>query len=101
MTTRYESAFILQPTLTEEEVKQKVELIKETLVKLKADIKAVDEIGMRELAYKIKKFEFDFLETLTLNHKDILETLRQGKLTEEVETTLRKVAGDMTLMYKQ
>ena len=57
MTTRYESAFILQPTLTEEEVKQKVELIKETLVKLKADIKAVDEIGMRELAYKIKKFE--------------------------------------------
>ena len=50
---------------------------------------------------KIKKFEFDFLETLTLNHKDILETLRQGKLTEEVETTLRKVAGDMTLMYKQ
>ena len=86
MTTRYESAFILQPTLTGDEIKQKVELIKETLVKLKADIKAVDEMGMRELAYKIKKFERGYYVILyfSVEPSAIKELERVYRINEEI-----------------
>ena len=86
MTTRYESAFILQPTLTEEEIKQKVELIKETLIRLKADIKAVDEMGMRELAYKIKKFERGYYVIIYFSAEPsaIKELERVYRINEEI-----------------
>ena len=86
MTTRYETAFILQPTLTEEEIRQKIEFIKEVLVKLGAEIKAVNEMGMRELAYKIKKFERGYYVMIYFIAKPsvIKELERIYRITEEV-----------------
>jgi small subunit ribosomal protein S6 len=53
----YELLFVLRPTLTEEEAKVKVDFIKEVLEKNGAQIAARHDMGMRKLAYAIKKFE--------------------------------------------
>jgi len=53
----YELLFVLRPTLTEEEAKAKVDFIKEILEKNGAQIAARQDIGIRKLAYAIKKFE--------------------------------------------
>jgi small subunit ribosomal protein S6 len=53
----YELLFVLRPTLTEEEAKAKVDFIKEILEKNGAKIAARQDMGIRRLAYPIKKFE--------------------------------------------
>ncbi|MCX7953814.1 MAG: F0F1 ATP synthase subunit alpha [Bacteroidales bacterium] len=42
---------------------------------------------------KVKTFQKDFIEYLKLNHKDLLATLKQGEITEEIMQTLEKVAA--------
>jgi F-type H+/Na+-transporting ATPase subunit alpha len=44
---------------------------------------------------KIKMFEEEFLNFLELKHKDLLNTLREGKLTEEAEKHLTDIAKDV------
>jgi small subunit ribosomal protein S6 len=53
----YELLFVLRPTLTEEEAKAKVDFIKEVLDKNGAEISARQDLGIRKLAYSVKKFE--------------------------------------------
>ena len=53
----YELLFILKPTLTEEEVKAKVDFVKEVITKNGGEIATVVEMGTRKLAYTIKKYE--------------------------------------------
>ncbi|MDR1285469.1 MAG: 30S ribosomal protein S6 [Campylobacteraceae bacterium] len=53
----YELLFVLRPTLTEEEAKAKVDFIKEVLEKNGAQIAARQDMGIRKLAYPVKKFE--------------------------------------------
>ncbi|MDR3178183.1 MAG: 30S ribosomal protein S6 [Campylobacteraceae bacterium] len=53
----YELLFVLRPTLTEEEAKAKVNFIKEVLEKNGAKIAARQDLGIRKLAYSVKKFE--------------------------------------------
>ncbi|MFV0480699.1 MAG: 30S ribosomal protein S6 [Campylobacteraceae bacterium] len=53
----YELLFVLRPTLTEEEAKAKVDFIKEVLEKNGAEIAAINNMGTRKLAYKVRKFE--------------------------------------------
>lgn len=48
---------------------------------------------------KIKEFERDYLEFLNANHRDILDTLKAGKLTDEVTDTLTEVAKEMAAKY--
>jgi small subunit ribosomal protein S6 len=55
MIRRYETMFVVKATLTEDECKAQVEAIKEVLIKQGADIKAEDNLGTRDLAYKIEK----------------------------------------------
>jgi small subunit ribosomal protein S6 len=57
MSKHYETMFILKPTLTEEEAKAKVDLFSEIITKGGGEIAAVESLGTRPLAYKIKKFE--------------------------------------------
>ena len=40
---------------------------------------------------KIKEFESEFLEFMNAKHKDVLDTLKAGKLTDEVTDTLADV----------
>ena len=49
---------------------------------------------------KVKDFEKKFIELLNLKHKKILNHIKQGKLTDEVTSTLEKVASDLSASYE-
>jgi len=53
----YETMFITKPTLTDEEKANIVENIKKVIEENGGEVVAVDNIGVRELAYPINKFE--------------------------------------------
>ena len=48
---------------------------------------------------KVKEFERDFIEYLNAKHRDILDTLKAGKLTDEAIEVLSKVANDISANY--
>ncbi|MBE14614.1 MAG: F0F1 ATP synthase subunit alpha [Cytophagaceae bacterium] len=48
---------------------------------------------------KIKEFERDYLEFLNAKHRGILDTLKAGKLTDEVTDTLASVAKELSAKY--
>lgn len=49
---------------------------------------------------KVKEFEKDFLNLMEVKHKDVLNDLRAGKLTDEITNTIEKVASELTGKYK-
>ncbi len=49
---------------------------------------------------KIKEFEKDYLEFLNAKHRDVLDTLKAGKLTDGVTDTLTAVCKDLSSKYK-
>jgi len=51
----YETMFIVKPTLAEDEIKQRIDFYKETITKNKGEIETCLDMGMRNLAYDIKK----------------------------------------------
>jgi F-type H+/Na+-transporting ATPase subunit alpha len=48
---------------------------------------------------KIKAFEAAFIEDLSHNHKQVLNDLRAGKLTEEIEKVLRQTALEVAATF--
>jgi len=48
---------------------------------------------------RIKEFEEEFLHFMNEKHRDALDTLKAGKLTEEVTSTIEKVAADLSEKY--
>ena len=50
---------------------------------------------------KVKEFENDFIELLQVKYKKELQTLKEGKLTDEVTKTLEKVALEVAEKFKQ
>ncbi|MBT8273387.1 MAG: F0F1 ATP synthase subunit alpha [Bacteroidia bacterium] len=48
---------------------------------------------------KVKEFERDYIEFLNAKHRDVLDTLKAGKLTDEVTDTLSKVCKDLSEKY--
>jgi F-type H+-transporting ATPase subunit alpha len=48
---------------------------------------------------KVKEFEQSYLELLKAKHQGVLDTLKAGKLTDEVTETLTKVAADLAAQY--
>ena len=48
---------------------------------------------------KIKEFERDYLEFLNAKHRDVLDLLKAGKLTDEVIDVLSSVAKDLSAKY--
>ena len=49
---------------------------------------------------KVKDFEKKFIELLNLKHKKILSQIKEGKLTDEITSTLEKVATELTSSYE-
>ena len=49
---------------------------------------------------KVKEFERDYLEFLDAKHRDTLDTLKAGKLTDEVTDTLTQTAKELSAKYK-
>ncbi len=50
---------------------------------------------------KVKQFELDFLETMEMSHRSILDQLKAGNLTAEIEETIRKVAAETAEKFKK
>ncbi|WP_340111755.1 F0F1 ATP synthase subunit alpha [Maribellus mangrovi] len=50
---------------------------------------------------KVKEFEVDFLETMEMSHRSVLDEIREGKMTQEIEDTIRKVAAETAEKYKK
>jgi F-type H+-transporting ATPase subunit alpha len=48
---------------------------------------------------KVRGFEVEFLDYMEAKHRDILDLLKAGKLTDEVTGTLESVAADLTGKY--
>src|SRR5690554_5526579 len=48
---------------------------------------------------KVKAFEIEFLDFLDAKHKDLMNDLKAGKLTEEITDTLTKVAKEIASKY--
>ncbi|MEN8117382.1 MAG: F0F1 ATP synthase subunit alpha [Bacteroidota bacterium] len=49
---------------------------------------------------KVKEFEVDFLETMEMSHRPVLDVLKAGKISPEIEETIRKVAAETAGKYK-
>ncbi len=49
---------------------------------------------------KIKEFESDYLEYLNAKHRDTLDTLKAGKLTDEVTDVLLSACKEISAKYK-
>lgn len=65
---------------------------------------AIIYLGTKGLIMKVpvnqvKTFEVEFLSYMRSKHRDVLDGLKAGKLTDEIENTLRTVAADLTAKY--
>ncbi len=82
----YELLIVLKPTLTDEETKAKVDFVKEVLEKNGAQIAAIDDRGMRKLAYEIQKHQRGhyFVFYFTAPPSSINEIERVIRITEEI-----------------
>jgi len=49
---------------------------------------------------KVHEFEDEFLHFMELHHKDVLNTLKEGVLNDEVTSTIEKVALDISHKYE-
>lgn len=48
---------------------------------------------------KVRDFEEEFLRILEIKHKDVLDGLKKGKLTDEITAVLESVAADLSGKY--
>ena len=48
---------------------------------------------------KVKQFEIEFLDFLDAKHKDVMSTLKSGKITDKETETLTKVAKEIASKY--
>jgi len=67
---------------------------------------AIIYCGTKELlraipANKVKEFETEFLERMEIQHRAVLDSLKEANLTAEAEETIRKVAAEVADKYKK
>ena len=82
----YETMFIVKPTLVEEEIKQKIDFYKDAITKNGGNIQTCLDMGMRNLAYEIKKHKrgYYFVIYFTAEPKSILELERLYRINEDI-----------------
>lgn len=82
----YETMFILKPTLVEEEIKTRIEFFKEVITKNGGEIETYLDMGMRNLAYEIKKNKrgYYFVIYFKAQPSLILELERNYRINEEI-----------------
>ena len=54
----------------------------------------------KDLMGKVKEFEKKFLDLMNLKHRKTLDIIKEGKLTDDVLSTLESVAADLTSSYE-
>lgn len=65
---------------------------------------AIIYCGVKELLRmvpvdKIKEFEHAFLELMEMEHRDVLDSIKEGNLTNKIEKILTDVAAEVTAKY--
>lgn len=50
---------------------------------------------------RIKEFEKEYLDYLNMKHRDVLDGLKAGKLTDEITDTLTNVANELSVKYNK
>jgi F-type H+/Na+-transporting ATPase subunit alpha len=50
---------------------------------------------------RIREFEAEFLDYLDMKHKDVLKTLREGVINDDITKILEKVAGELAIKYNK
>lgn len=82
----YETMFIVKPTLVEEEIKAKIDFFKDVITKNGGHIEACLDMGMRQLAYEIKKCQrgYYFVIYFKANATLIKELVRLYRINEEI-----------------
>jgi small subunit ribosomal protein S6 len=82
----YETLFVVKPTLTDEEIKAQIEKNISIITKEGGEVVAIDDMGMRKLAYPVEKNERGYYTVVY--HKSpgtlIAELERQMRYNEEV-----------------
>jgi small subunit ribosomal protein S6 len=82
----YETMFILKPTLTEEETKAQIDLVKSNIEKNGGEIVSFEDMGSRQLAYEIQKNKrgYYFVIYFKGEPNGILEIERQYRINENI-----------------
>ncbi len=82
----YETMFILKPTLTQEEIDAKIEFFKNILLNNNATIDGCINMGMRNLAYEIKKNKRGYYYVIYFKSEPTLiaELERNYRISEDV-----------------
>ncbi len=82
----YETMFILKPTLTQEEINTKIDFFKNILTTNGAIIDGCINMGMRNLAYEIKKNKRGYYYVIYFKSKAnlIAELERNYRITEDI-----------------
>ena len=66
----YETMFVVKPTLTQEEITQKIDFYKAAILNNGGEISATLDMGMRNLAYEIKKEKKGYYVVVKLEAED-------------------------------
>ncbi|CAM2885402.1 30S ribosomal protein S6 [Helicobacter burdigaliensis] len=82
----YETMFVIKPTLTQEEITQKIDFYKSAILNNGGQISATLDMGMRNLAYEIKKNKrgYYFVIYFKAEPKLVLELERLYRINEDV-----------------
>lgn len=82
----YETMFILKPTLVEEEIKTRIDFFKEVITKNGGEIETCLDMGMRNLAYEIKKNKRGYYFVIYFKAQPTLirELERNYRINEEI-----------------
>lgn len=82
----YETMFILKPTLTQEETSAKIEFFKNILLNNGGSIEGVIDMGIRNLAYEIKKCKRGYYYVIYFKAEPslIAELERNYRINEEI-----------------
>ncbi len=82
----YETMFIVKPTLTEEEMKAQIELVKANIEKNGGEIVSNEDIGSKQLAYEIEKNKrgYYYLVYFKAPTASILELERNYRINENI-----------------
>lgn len=83
---KYETMFIIRPDLDEEATKAVIEKFSNLLKDKGAEIQAVDEWGMRRLAYEVNKLREGYyvLTTFTAEPDAVAELERVFRITGDI-----------------
>lgn len=82
----YETMFIVKPTLVEDEIKQRIGFFKDVISKNGGEIETCLDMGMRNLAYEIKKNQrgYYYVIYFRAEPKLIMELERLYRINEDI-----------------